>query len=200
MYVRTRDQCCCCCCSLEQNLSSISVFVFIFASLLIRHLFRFCVFAPLNRLALFPRFSFSYNRDFRNAIFWCTCCASSSSADDAGSNRAQQQQQLIVAHTGILAYCIACVCVCVSISLMLRFVEQIEELSRTVSLCLSLSLRCNTPQRWGRARRPGHCRCRFCMRILARRHRRAPAATNEVSSLSWRSARFLPLLFNLPLA
>lgn len=114
MYVRTRDQCCCCCCSLEQNLSSISVFVFIFASLLIRHLFRFCVFAPLNRLALFPRFSFSYNRDFRNAIFWCTCCASSSSAD-AGSNRAQQQQQLIVAHTGILAYCIAClpVYVCV---------------------------------------------------------------------------------------
>lgn len=111
MCVRTRDQCCCCCCSLEQNLSSISVFVFIFASLLIRHLFCFCVFAPLTRLALFPRFSFSYNRDFRNAIFWCTCCASLSSAD-AGSNR-PQQQQLIVAHTGILAYCIACLRVCV---------------------------------------------------------------------------------------
>lgn len=141
MYVRTRDQCCCCCCSLEQNLSSISVFVFIFASLLIRHLFCFCVFAPLNRLALFPRFSFSYNRDFRNAIFWCTCCASSSSAA-AGSNRAQQQQQLIVAHTGILAYCIAClpvyVCVCVCINFIDAALRRANR--RAEPNCISLSL------------------------------------------------------------
>lgn len=129
-YVHTRDQC--------VHVIGVVVVTFVLAEPKLNLCFRsvsfdstyvifffvLCVFAPHSRLALFPRFSFSYNRDFRNAIIILAYVLRLRRLQSsATTTTTRATDSFSYWYTGILIACMRAslsVCVRVSISLMLR--------------------------------------------------------------------------------